>query len=94
MMFEAVTQWANENLVASVLALVFVGFVGDYLWARYMRAVSEHKRFAAANWSLACTVVYLFLTLSIVEKSVIHICGYLVGGYLGTFLGTKRNEEK
>lgn len=87
-------KWADQNFVLSVLFLCVVGFLCDFFYAKYTQAAAGRRPLDAANWSLLLSFFWLFLTLSVVEKSLIHILSYFVGGYLGTYLGVKKKDKK
>ena len=93
-MLEHISEFAKEHLYLSMAMTFFVGIIGDYIYARYMLAVADRKPIAAANWSFLFTVLAIFLTLSIVEKSIPHIVSYLIGGYAGTYFATKNASVK
>jgi hypothetical protein len=90
---ELIIKWADQNLVLSVLFLCLVGFLCDFFYAKYTQAAAECREWDAANWSLLLSFFWIFLTLSVVEKSLIHILSYFVGGYLGTYLGVKKKDK-
>lgn len=71
------------------LAIVF-GFVSDYIYAKYLQSVSDRRPFAAANWSFVFTIMCLGLTMSLIKGALPLICGYLTGGYAGTWNATKK----
>jgi hypothetical protein len=93
-MIESITELAQRYTYAFCCVYFVVGLVNDYIYARYMIAVADRKPFAAANWSLVFTLLWLVFALSIVEKSVPLISSYLVGGYLGTYFAVKFSAPK
>lgn len=89
-MIDAITEFAQNHLYVSVCICLVLGLISDYVYACYMIAVTQRRPFAAANWSLIFTVLWLALALSIVVKSTPLISAYLVGGYIGTYLATRK----
>lgn len=72
------------------ILLGFLAGVGtDFIWAKYVHAISKHKAFAAANWSIAIHLCSLFATVLLIDKAYMAIIAYLVGGYIGTFCAVK-----
>jgi len=76
---------------AFIIAFI-IGYLTDFVWS--MWAISTHKKraVASANFSVLIYIFGMFYTLFIIEKSLIPILGYIMGGWIGTFL-TVRNQN-
>jgi len=93
-MIDALANLAREHFVISVCLMAVIGIANDFIYARYTLAIAERRALTAANWSLLFTVFWFTLTLSVVEKSLPHILAYLIGGFAGTYFGTKISSER
>lgn len=72
-----------------IVIAFFIGLLTDLVWTRCIKSVAEKNAFWSANWSIAIYACGIFSTTLIVEKDIYGIIAYLVGGYLGTFIGVK-----
>lgn len=75
------------------MTMIIIGFIigllTDWIWTRCIKNVSAHNPFWAANWSVGIYMCGIVSTMLIVEKDIGGILAYLVGGYVGTYLGVK-----
>ena len=88
-MIEQIFEFAKTHPMYAIPIGVTFGFVNDYMYAKYLQAATDHRPFAASNWSLAITILCLGLTMSLIQGAMLMVCSYLVGGYGGTWLATK-----
>jgi hypothetical protein len=76
-----------------VVAFAFLcGFIMDAIWTVCVEAVTCRKLLTAANFSAflyLCTVVS---TVLIVEKCVVAVAAYIIGGWIGTYVVVKRRR--
>lgn len=68
------------------LVSFIIGLLTDIVWTKCVRAIGENNPFWAANWSLFSHMIGIIATLIIVEKDLIGIIFYVIGGYIGTYL--------
>lgn len=77
------------TLNAACLATFVLVALLDYLWALYMTAAGEGRRFAAASWAAALYVVGAGATLAFINHPV-AIAFAALGSFAGTYFGVKR----
>lgn len=82
----------------TTLLTVLLGFLSgigtDFIWSKYVKAISAHKAFAAANWSIAIHLCSLVATILLIDKAYLAIAAYLVGGYIGTYFAVRLGSVK
>lgn len=71
---------------------MLLGFVMDWVWAKYTVSMTEGRPFVAANYSFLIYLFGLFYTMMIVAGKFELVAGYLVGGYAGTYFAVKRKK--
>jgi hypothetical protein len=78
----------NRNLsnVWTKAGVVFVAVViSDFVWAKYMAAVSAGAAVAAANWAVLVIALGAYLVVSYVEDKRM-VAPAAIGAWLGTYL--------
>jgi hypothetical protein len=60
------------------------------MYAKYLQAATDNRPFTACNWSLAITILCLGLTISLIQGAILMVVSYLVGGYAGTWVATRK----
>ena len=92
-MVDIILTWLTLHPVFASIIACLVGFFTDMVWAVWANSVGEKRPIKAANFSV---LIYLFgmcYTLFIIDKNLIPILGYVVGGWLGTFLTIRYNKN-
>lgn len=90
-LIEQVFALAKVHPGYSITIGMILGFANDYMYACYIQSVADKKPFAACNWSLAITILCMCVTVSLIQGAMLLVGSYLVGGYGGTWLATKRS---
>ena len=80
-------MWNNIFLYLGAFSL---GFLMDWVYAKYVSYTAEKEPIKAANYSFLIYVFGILYTLMIIDKQFYMIGAYLIGGYLGTYYGVKK----
>jgi hypothetical protein len=75
--------------LATIIAF-FCGFAFDAVWVACIQAVTSKRPIIAANLSAILYFFTIVSTVLIVEKCVIAVAAYVVGGWLGTYVIVRR----
>ena len=81
---------------AFVLQWLFVFVVmtaGDFCWAKYTKAVAQHKRIRAAWWSGAIVACGSIVITSYIENRVLTTAA-ISGAIVGTYLAMGKEDEE
>ena len=75
------------------LFLFGLGFVLDFVWAAYTKAVAGNRALAGASWSVG---IYLLGGVSAISYIDDHwaLLPLAAGSFLGTYVCLKRSETK
>jgi len=77
-----------------VVAFAFLcGFVMDALWAACVDAVTYRKPLRAANFSALLYLCTVVSTVLIVEKCVVAVAAYILGGWIGTYIVVAKRAD-
>jgi hypothetical protein len=79
-------------MLTNPIIVFLLGFFTDFVWAKWAKNVKEYRPILAANWSVLIFLCNLFYTLLIIEKSFGLISLYLVGCWVGTYIGVKYSK--
>lgn len=82
-----------ESLYWCAVAFL-VGLGTDLIWSRWLIAISEKRAFHAANWSVLIYLCSFIATYLIIKQELTPIICYLVGGYIGTYVGVSLGKPK
>jgi hypothetical protein len=77
---------------AAIVAFV-LGFLTDIVWARWAISTKLNKAFAAANFTIFIYLFGLIYTLFIIEKNLLLVGMYILGGWIGTYLAVKKGHK-
>ena len=76
-----------------VIILAFAcGFAMDLVWTLCINAVTQRRPVMAANLSAILYLCTVVSTVLIVEKCVIAVVAYIVGGWVGTYVVVARRK--
>jgi hypothetical protein len=79
--------------IAFIIVSALTGILTDWVWTRCLVSVQKKNAFWAANWSVGIYLCGVLSTLMIAEKNIPAIIAYIVGGYIGTYLGVKYHKD-
>lgn len=79
--------------ILMLFAAFFVGLLTDWVWTKCIKCVQDHQAIWAANWSAGIYLCGVFSTLIIIEKNPWMILAYIIGGYIGTYVGVKHHNK-
>jgi hypothetical protein len=72
------------------IAAFLCSTASNWLCTKYIAAVSEKRRWAAANWTILqylCGFVTIYI---IVEKNCLAMAAIVLGGWFGTFISIRK----
>lgn len=69
------------------------GFILDYLWVQCVDAVAVKQPLKAANLSILIYVCTFVPTVLIIEKNIMAVAAYVVGGWIGTYISVSRSQR-
>lgn len=69
------------------------GFILDYLWVQCVDAVATKCPLRAANLSILIYVCTFVPTVLIIDKNVMAVIAYVVGGWIGTYISVSRSNS-
>jgi hypothetical protein len=85
------TKWECVLMLDLLWALVVLGGVAatDYLWARYILALTDHRRMQAATVSAVLQGLSGLVTIAYVGNQWLIIAA-TIGAFVGTWLAMRR----
>ena len=69
------------------------GFILDYLWVQCVDAVAGKHPLKAANLSVLIYICTFVPTVLIIDKNIMAVVAYVVGGWIGTYLSVRKQCE-
>jgi len=80
-------------LVLKWLAVFATMTAGDFCWAKYTKAVTQHQRSRAAMWSAAIVACASIVVLSYTENHILMTAA-IAGAATGTYLALGKKEDE
>ena len=93
-MVDILLIWLTLHPVLTFIVAFLVGFITDVVWAVWAHSVNDKKPIKAANFSVLIYIFGMCYTLLIIDKNLMPILGYMLGGWLGTFLTIKYHKNE
>lgn len=75
-----------------ILGAFIIGFLVDYLWAKYIIATARFQHHRASMYSVAIGFAGIILITNIVQSNYL-IVAWLIGLYAGTYYSLKHAKR-